>query len=82
MPCVPGHTDDSKSSDAGFNSLAGCQLKGYGMTEEELLKKIEVLEQAGKFNHDNLMILERDRQKAWEENKLLKKEIQELKNES
>ena len=52
------------------------------MTEEEYLKKIEVLEQARKFNHDNLMILERDRQKAWEENKLLKKEIQELKNES
>lgn len=47
------------------------------MTEEEYLKKIEVLEQARKFNHDNLMILERDRQKAWEENKLLKERLKE-----
>jgi len=50
------------------------------MTEEEYLKRLEVLEQARKFNHDNLMILERDRQKAWEENKLLKEEIKKLKS--
>ena len=45
------------------------------MTNEELLKKIEVLEEAQKFNYNNLMILERDRQKAWEENKQLKEQL-------
>ena len=44
-------------------------------TEDELLKRIAVLEEARIFNHDNLMILERDRQKAWAENKLLKEEL-------
>lgn len=42
------------------------------MTKEELLKRIAVLEDAAKFNYDNLMILERNRQKAWDENKILK----------
>ena len=45
------------------------------MTEEEYLKRIAVLEEARIFNHDNLMIIERDRQKAWAENKLLKEEL-------
>ena len=71
------------ASDARYSEATQRLASHEAMCEERSktifnrLEKIEVLEQARKFNHDNLMILERDRQKAWEENKLLKERLKE-----
>ena len=37
--------------------------------------KLKAAIQAQEYSHGNLMILERDRQKAWDENKLLKERL-------
>jgi hypothetical protein len=37
--------------------------------------KLAAAIQAQEYSHANLMILERDRQKAWEENKILREKL-------